>query len=129
MSPTGGINLITSKKNTMTKKIFITKFSYSMPTGEFKKIMPAVAPEFSKIPGCCWKIWLIYEDQKRAGGVYLFESATALVQFLNSKLFASVANNPAFTNFETNTFGVEEEASILTGAPLMKIDQLQKAFL
>ena len=91
--------------------------------------MPAVAPEFSKIPGCCWKIWLIYEDQKRAGGVYLFESATALVQFLNSKLFASVANNPAFSNFETNTFGVEEEASILTGAPLMKIDQLQKAFL
>jgi len=77
-----------------------------MPTGEFKKIMPSVAPEFSKIPGCCWKIWLINEDQKRAGGVYLFESATALEQFLNSKLFASVANNPTFTNFETNTFGV-----------------------
>ena len=91
--------------------------------------MPAVAPEFSKIPGCCWKIWLINEDQKRAGGVYLFDSATALEQFVNSKLFASVANNPAFTNFETNTFGVEEEASVITGAPLMKIDQLQKAFL
>jgi len=33
---------------------------------------------------------------------------------------ASVANNPSLTNFETNTFGVEEVASALTGAPLMK---------
>ena len=113
----------------MTKKVFITKFNYSMPTGEFKKIMPAVAPEFSKIPGCCWKIWVINEDQKEAGVVYLFESATSLEQFLNSKLLASVANNPAFTNFGTDTFGVEEEASALTGAPLMKMGQIQKTFL
>jgi len=108
----------------MKKKVFITKFNYSIPTGEFKKIMPAVAPEFSAIPGCCWKIWLINEDRKQAGGVYLFESATELEQFLNSKLLASVANNPAFSNFETNTFGIEEEASALTGAPLMKTNSL-----
>src|SRR5450755_1821227 len=64
------------QKNTkQTKKVFTTKFNYSMPTEELKKIMPAVAPGFSTIPGCCWKIWLINEDRKEAGGVYLFESA------------------------------------------------------
>lgn len=104
----------------MAKKVFITKFNYSIPTEELKKIMPAVAPEFSAIPGCCWKIWLINEDCKEAGGLYLFESATELEQFLNSKLLASVANNPAFSNFHTDTFGIEEKASVLTGAPLMK---------
>ena len=104
----------------MAKKVFITKFNYSIPTAELKKIMPAVAPEFSAIPGCCWKIWLINEDCKEAGGVYLFESATELEQFLNSKLLASAANNPAFTNFRTHTFGIEETASVLTNAPLMK---------
>ena len=70
----------------MTKKVFTTKFNYSMPTEELKKIMPAVAPKFSEIPGCNWKIWLINEDHKEAGGVYLFESATELEQFLNSNL-------------------------------------------
>ena len=102
------------------KKIFITKFNYSIPTEELKKIMPAAAPKFSAIPGCCWKIWLINEDRKEAGGVYLFESATELEQFLNSKLLASVANNPAFRNFETHTFSIEEKASVLTAALLTK---------
>jgi hypothetical protein len=106
----------------MTKKVFTTKFNYSMPTEELKKIMPAVAPKFSEIPGCNWKIWLINEDRKEAGGVYLFESATELEQFLNSNLFASVANNPAFSNLETNTFSVAEAASVITDAPLMKMD-------
>ena len=103
----------------MTKKVFTTTFNYSMPTEELKKIMPAVAPKFSEIPGCNWKIWLINEDHKEAGGVYLFESATELEQFLNSNLFASVANNPAFSNLQTNTFGVAEAASVITDAPLL----------
>ena len=106
----------------MTKKVFTTKFNYSMPTEELKKIMPAVAPKFSEIPGCIWKIWLINEDRKEAGGVYLFESATELEQFLNSNLFASVANNPGFNNLQTITFDVVGAASLITGAPLIKMD-------
>jgi len=105
----------------MTKKVFTTKFNYSMPAEELKKIMPAVAPKFSEIPGCIWKIWLINEDRKEAGGVYLFESVTELEQFVNSNLFASVATNPAFSNLQTNTFGVAEAASVITDAPLMKM--------
>jgi hypothetical protein len=106
----------------MTKKVLTTKFNYGMPTEEFKKIMTGVAPKFAEIPGCCWKIWLINEDRKESGGVYLFESDGELEQFLNSNLFASVANNPAFSNLQTNTFGVAEAASIITGAPLLKRD-------
>jgi len=105
----------------MTKRILITKFNYSMPAEDLKKIMPAVAPKFSEIPGCCWKIWLINNDHKEAGGVYLFESATKLEQFLNSNLFASVANNPSFSNLQTNIFDVSETASAITGATLMKM--------
>jgi len=84
--------------------------------------MPVAAPKFSKIPGCCWKIWLINEDQKEAGGVYLFESAAELELFLKSDLFASVVNNPAFSNLHTDTFSVVEAVSVITGAPLVKMD-------
>ena len=92
-----------------------------MPTEDLKKIMPTVAPKFSEITGCYWKIWLINHDKKEAGGVYLFESATKLEQFLNGNLFASVANNPAFSNLQTDTFDVSETASVITGATLMKM--------
>jgi hypothetical protein len=51
--------------------------------------------------------------------VYLFESAEELEQYLHSDLFALVANNAAFSNLRTNTFGVAEAASHITGAPLI----------
>ena len=91
--------------------------------------MPAVAFKFSDIPGCKWKIWLINEDQKEAGGVYLFESAKALQQFLNSDLFASVANNPAFSHLQTNSFAVAEAPSLITDAPLTKKVPFNEQFL
>jgi Putative mono-oxygenase ydhR len=102
----------------MTKKVLTTKFTYDMPTEEMKKIMPAVAPGFTAIPGCCWKIWIINEDRKEAGGVYLFDSDTEMEQYLDSNLLASVVNNPAFGNFQTYTFDVVEAASAITHAPL-----------
>lgn len=103
----------------MTKKVFTTKFNYNITTEKLKEIMPAVAPKFSDIPGCNWKIWLINEDLKEAGGVYLFESAEELETFQNSNLFATVAKSPAFSNLQTNTFDVAEAASRITDAPLL----------
>jgi len=119
--PSDGNNIYQHQKIIiMTKKILTTKFKYNLPTEELKKVMPVLAPKFSEISGCRWKIWLINEDRKEAGGVYLFESATELGQFLNSNLLASVKNNPALSNFEINTFSVEEAASVITGAPLKR---------
>jgi Putative mono-oxygenase ydhR len=107
-----------------TKKVLSVKYNYNMPTEEFKKITSSVAPHFSEIPGLCWKIWLLNEDRKEAGGVYLFESAPEMEQFLNSKLFAALGNNPAITNVHTNTFGVAEALSVITGAPLINMVNL-----
>jgi len=103
----------------MTKKVFTAKYNYSMPTEEFKKITSSVAAKFLKIPGLHWKIWLMNEDRKEAGGVYLFESARDLEQFLNGNLFAALTTNPAFTNLQINTFDVAEATTIITGARLM----------
>lgn len=104
----------------MTRKVLIAKFNYSIPTGELEIKMLGAATKFSEIPGCCWKIWLFNEDQKEAGGVYLFETDVELEQFLKSNLFASVTQNKAFSNFQTHTFSISEPASIITGAPLIK---------
>jgi hypothetical protein len=121
-------NIINDKKFiTMTKNVLTIKFNYSIPTEELKKGMTAVAPRYSDIPGCHWKIWLINEDRKEGGGVYLFESAGELDQYLNSNLYAAVVNNPAYSNVQTNTYSVLEEASIITGAPLMNMG-LNKKF-
>lgn len=107
---------------TMTKKVLTVKYNYSMPTEEFRKITSSVAAKFLEIPGLSWKIWLINEDRKEAGGVYLFDSATDLEPFLNSNLFAALTNDPAFSNLQSDSFDVAEAQSIITKAPLMTME-------
>lgn len=104
----------------MTKKVVTIKFNYNIPAEKLKTIMSVAAPEYSDIPGCCWKVWLINEDHKEAGSIYLFESATESDQYLSSNLYALVVNNPAFSNLQTHTLGVLETAGIITGVPLTK---------
>ena len=58
----------------MTRKILTTRFNYNIPTEELKKVMTIAAPEFSEIPGCFWKIWLINEELREAGGIYMFKT-------------------------------------------------------
>ncbi|MES2851239.1 MAG: YdhR family protein [Bacteroidota bacterium] len=106
----------------MTQQVFITKFNYSLATEALKKMLPSVAPEFANIPGCQWKIWLVDEARKEAGGVYLFDDPEALEHFKRSKLFVSVLSNPAFSNFETRTSAIAEKASAITDAPLRQFD-------
>lgn len=103
----------------MTRKVFTAKFNYSIPTEELKNTLVEVAPRYSTIPGCCWKIWLVNDDLKEAGGVYLFESAEDLEEYVNSSLFAAVGKNPAFSNLQTSSFDVVEAASKITDAPLL----------
>ena len=113
----------------MEKTILVTRFHYQMPTDELTQIMPAIAPEFSAIPGCSWKIWLCNEVKQEAGGVYLFQSPAELEKYLKSELFATVVNNPAFSGLETDIFSVAEAASLATGAPLMieNVNQAQNS--
>lgn len=102
----------------MTQQVFITKFNYDLPSLDFKKMLPAVAGRFAGIPGCQWKIWLLDEQKKESGGIYLFDDINALEKFRQSDLFASVLSNPAFSNFETRIAAVSERASAITHAPM-----------
>ncbi|MGZ8554332.1 MAG: YdhR family protein, partial [Chitinophagaceae bacterium] len=84
----------------MSQRILITKFNYNLPADEFRNLLSSVAPEFAKVPGCLWKIWLIDEKKNEGGAVYLFKNEEALETFKASPLVASVLSHPALSNFD-----------------------------
>ena len=45
-----------------------------------------MAEIYAELPGLRWKIWIIDEDEKRFGAVYLFEDAEARTAYLESEL-------------------------------------------
>ena len=105
----------------MSQRILITKYNYNLPANEFKELLSSVAQAFAEVPGCLWKIWLIDDEKKEAGAIYLFKSQQALDTFKASPLVASVLSHPALSNFNFRETDIVKEPSIITKAPLMEM--------
>ena len=101
--------------------MLVTNFNYSVSREEFEKMMTTdLAQAFAKVPGCIWKIWLIKDETKEAGAVYLFKDDESLQAFKQSTLAASVISDPAFSNFDLRERDILQEVSEITHAPLME---------
>jgi quinol monooxygenase YgiN len=75
-----------------------------------------IAPHFAAQPGLRSKIWLADRDTNTYGGVYAWESRTAMEAYLDSDLFATaVRDNAAFAGLRSVDFDVLAEPTRITG--------------
>lgn len=102
----------------MSQKILVTNYSYSVSREEFENMAAELGPAFADVPGCLWKIWLIDDEKKEAGAVYLFEDEKSLQNFKSSPLVASALSHPALSNFDLKERAILKEVSAVTRAPL-----------
>ena len=102
----------------MTPKILITRFNYDLSHTELRSLLLSVAGEFAQVPGCEWKIWLIDEEKKEGGAIYLFRDEASLAGFKESPLVASVLSHPSLGNFDFRETDLIKEPGIITRAPV-----------
>lgn len=106
------------KLQTMSQQILQINFQFNVSRKEYENAASPLAQSFAEIPGCQWKIWLMNEDRKEAGGIYLFSDAESVEKYKGSDLFKMVNNHPAFSNFSVKQFDILEEPSAVGRAPL-----------
>ena len=98
--------------------ILIAEFSYSLTEAQLLATAEQLAPNFSAIPGCYEKTWLIDAATSTAGGVYKFRDEASLRAYLAAPLWKGVESTPQFTNLTTRVFGVMDAATRVThGTP------------
>lgn len=102
----------------MSQRILVTNYNFNVSPEEFEKMAAQLAPQFTDVPGCLWKIWLIDREKKEAGAVYLFKDDESLQTFKASPLVASVLSHPALSNFDLKERDILSDISELTHAPL-----------
>ena len=102
----------------MPQKMLITKFNYNISREEYENTVNQLGQAFADVPGLTWKIWLIDDEKKEAGALYLFEDETALQNFKASPLVASVLTHPALSNFDLRETDILKDLSAVTRAPL-----------
>jgi hypothetical protein len=110
---------ISLKKEEQTvSKILQVNFNYNVSEEEYSQTVASLADAFANVSGCQWKIWLVNEERKEAGGIYLFEDDASIQAMLDSELIAGVTSHPALSNFSVKQFDVLEDVSRITRAPI-----------
>lgn len=83
---------------------------------EFSKAFADLAKDISNEAGLIWKIWTENEEEKEAGGIYLFDNIADANRYLekHTKRLESFG----YTNIRAKIFEVNEALSSITKAKL-----------
>ena len=102
----------------MTQKILQINFKYRSATADYENLCGSIAEAFARVPGLRWKVWLLNDREKEAGGIYLFESEQAANDFLSGPLVAQVKSHPALYDLSAKPFDVMADATAITRGPV-----------
>jgi hypothetical protein len=102
----------------MGKKILQINLKCKDPKVDFADTYLPAAQSIAETKGLLWKVWLMNEEEKTAGGIYLFEDGASVEEFLGGPIVAAVMSNPALSDIEAKVFSVLGEHSKITRGPV-----------
>ncbi len=102
----------------MAKTILQINYKFNSSNAEHTAMVTPMAGAIAAVPGLAWKVWLMNEADREAGGIYLFESREAAQRFLNSPAVKGFAAQPSLTAFRVKLFETVESLSKITRGPL-----------
>ena len=77
-----------------------------------------MAQQIAKVNGLLWKVWLMNEAERTAGGIYLFKDDESLQSYLKGEIIAASKSNPAVSDFEVKIFAPMPELTKITRGPV-----------
>jgi hypothetical protein len=102
----------------MPQQILQVNMNYSIPRADLETAWLGAAQPIADTPGLVWKVWLMNEQEKEAGGIYLFESEEAARAYVSGPIVAALKASPAVSNISAKMFSVLGDHSAITRAPL-----------
>ena len=101
----------------MSKKILQINFNFTVSQAEYEQAVSQLAQQFADLRGLRWKIWLMNEAEREAGGIYLFDDESSVRAYLEGPLAAQVKAHKALSNLSVKQFDVMDELTAITRGP------------
>lgn len=102
----------------MSEKLLQINFKFSVSKDEYEQAANSLASKFADLDGLRWKVWILNETEKEAGGIYLFNDNSSLKSFLEGPLAATVQNHPAISDMTAKQFDVMTDVTAITRGPI-----------
>jgi hypothetical protein len=103
------------------KKILQINFKFKIKRSEIEQTFLKMAPMFGPtgtVKGLLWKIWLMNEAEKSAGGIYLFKDDASLQAYLKGEIVTGMKSNPALSDVELRVSDIIPECTKITLGPV-----------
>ena len=98
------------------KKILQINYKYNRTRPEQEKAALQAAQPVANVKGVIWKVWILNEAEKTAGGIYLFEDEASAEAYLKGPIVATVKRNNS--DFEAKIFDIVPEPTKITHGPV-----------
>ena len=98
--------------------ILQVNFKLNVPTAEYKAMCESVSQAVADVPGLKWKVWLLNEAEKEAGGIYLFKDEQSLQNYLAGPIVSKIKSHPGLRDLSAKQFDVMEDMTALTRGPV-----------
>jgi hypothetical protein len=98
----------------MSKTILQINLSYRCSRSNLEDAFSRAAEAIASFSGLIWKIWIINDDTKTAGGLYCFADEAALTAYTNSPIIAGLQANPMVDDVQIKAFEVLPSLTVQT---------------
>jgi hypothetical protein len=102
----------------MSATVLQINFKFNVSPTELGESFAPLAEPIAKVPGLRWKIWSLNGDTSEFAGIYLFNDAESVKAYLEGPIVAQVMKHPALSDISAKQFGVLDEFSAITRAPV-----------
>jgi hypothetical protein len=90
------------------------QFDLRCTPAEYRGLADHAAGAVAAVGGLLWKVWIVDEERRRAGGVYLFDDRAAATAYLEGPIVSRLRANPAIAGVEVRLFDVIDGPSMIT---------------
>lgn len=98
--------------------ILQVNFKLNVSGAEYGALCESVAQAMADVPGLRWKVWLLNEQEREAGGIYLFADEASLSNYLAGPIVAQIKSLPQLREISAKRFDVMEEVTAVTRGPV-----------
>jgi hypothetical protein len=96
-------------------------FKLNVPADAYVSSCQGVVQAIAEVSGLGWKIWILNEHEKEAGGIYFFNTEQALSDYLSGPIVVQLKNHPSLTDVTVKRFEVIEELTSTTRGPVSTV--------
>ena len=108
----------TERESEKMKQILQINLKFKVTRPELEKAFLEVAQSIADVKGLIWKVWLMNEAEKSAGGIYLFEDDASVKAYLKGEIVAGIMSHPALSDIEAKVFDILPEHTKITRGPV-----------